>query len=238
MEEMEDVPKQYEFVSESYVEQVSRVWPGKGKHILAQSDEESVVVYQAFPKEIAEYAVENKKFTGCECYNESRMTWIKTNFMWMMYRSGWGSKQNQQHILAIWLKRGAFERYLENAKIVVTNKKELGKKPKNENKEMKGSISVQWDPDHDHTGKALPYRKAIQIGLRKISSFAGGEDILCIKDISEFVAQQRSIVKDKKKNPNIENLIVARERVYFPRSERVVNNIGLSVYEKECNNDR
>jgi hypothetical protein len=40
-------------------------------------DEDSVVVYQAFKKEIAEYAVQNKKFDGCGFYNETRMTWIK-----------------------------------------------------------------------------------------------------------------------------------------------------------------
>jgi len=25
----------------------------------------------------------------------NRMTWIKPNFLWMMYRSGWASKKNQ-----------------------------------------------------------------------------------------------------------------------------------------------
>lgn len=99
------------------------IWPGRGQHILAQYDEDSIVVYQAFNKglnsitpDIAQYAVENQKFLGCPLYNETRMTWIKTNFLWMMFRSNWGHSHNQTHILAIWLKREAFEVYLENAR--------------------------------------------------------------------------------------------------------------------------
>jgi hypothetical protein len=36
-------------------------WPKTGKHILAQYTDESIVVYQAFTKLIADYAVENQK---------------------------------------------------------------------------------------------------------------------------------------------------------------------------------
>jgi len=43
------------------------------------------------------------------------MTWIKPNFLWMMYRNGWGTKEGQEYVLAIHLKKSAFEKYLENA---------------------------------------------------------------------------------------------------------------------------
>ena len=49
-----------EWLTESYVEQ-TKVWPTRGRHILAQYDEDSVVVYQAYCPEIAEYAVKNQK---------------------------------------------------------------------------------------------------------------------------------------------------------------------------------
>lgn len=75
-----------------------------------------MIVYQAYKKEIADYAVANKRFSGCPVFGEERMTWIKTNFLWMMFRSNWSSKHNQEHVLAIWLKREAFERYLEHAR--------------------------------------------------------------------------------------------------------------------------
>jgi Domain of unknown function (DUF4291) len=40
---------------------------------------------------------------------------MKPNFLWMMFRSGWGMKEGQETILAIWLKRSAFDTLLEQA---------------------------------------------------------------------------------------------------------------------------
>ena len=50
--------------TESYEEQKRKVWPLDGRHILAQYDEECIVVYQAFRPEIADYAVKHGKFGG------------------------------------------------------------------------------------------------------------------------------------------------------------------------------
>ena len=73
-----------------------------GHGILAHADDESVVVYQAFNKSIATFAAEHQTFVGAPGYKASRMTWIKPNFLWMNYRSGWGTKDaNQTHTLAI-----------------------------------------------------------------------------------------------------------------------------------------
>lgn len=74
----------------NYLEQ-KQSWPLKGKHIMAQYDESSVVVYQAYRPAIGEFATENQYFGGPFSY--TRMSWIKPNFLWMMYRSGWGSKE-------------------------------------------------------------------------------------------------------------------------------------------------
>ena len=46
---------------QSYLEQEEKVWPKQGRHILAQYDEDSIVVYQAYCAEIAEYAVKHQK---------------------------------------------------------------------------------------------------------------------------------------------------------------------------------
>jgi len=72
--------------TELYLEQKAKLWPADGKHVLAQFDDQNVVVYQAFCPEIADYVVKHGKFGGPR-YSFTRMTWIKTNFMWMMYRS-------------------------------------------------------------------------------------------------------------------------------------------------------
>ncbi|CAI2172697.1 17894_t:CDS:2 [Funneliformis geosporum] len=89
-------------------------WPETGRHILGQYDDESIIVYQAYNNSIADYAIQHQKFGGKE-FSWKRMTWIKTNFTWMMYRSGWATKKNQERILAIKLTRKGFEEILAEA---------------------------------------------------------------------------------------------------------------------------
>ena len=75
---------------EPYISQASQ-WPPEGHYILAQYDEEAVVVYQAYRPAIGQYAAEHGCFGGR--FKLSRMSWIKPKFLWMMYRSGWGQKE-------------------------------------------------------------------------------------------------------------------------------------------------
>ncbi len=76
----------YTIETEGYLEQKHGRWPRAGKVILAHHTSEAVVVYQAFHPDIGSYAVQHKRFLGCPSYSPTRMTWIKTNFLWMMYR--------------------------------------------------------------------------------------------------------------------------------------------------------
>ena len=50
-----------EWKTQPYLDQKESVWPKEGRHILAQYDDESVVVYQAYCNEIADYAVKHQK---------------------------------------------------------------------------------------------------------------------------------------------------------------------------------
>jgi len=74
-------------------------WPASGRHILAQYDHSSIIVYQAYRPSIGLYALRHQRFGGDFSYN--RMSWIKPNFLWMMYRSGWGTKPKQEITLAV-----------------------------------------------------------------------------------------------------------------------------------------
>lgn len=64
-------------------------------------DDEGVYVYQAYCDGIADYATENQKFGG-PLFNDKRMTWIKPSFAWVLYRSGYAQKHNQQRILLLY----------------------------------------------------------------------------------------------------------------------------------------
>lgn len=68
-----------------YLEQ-KETWSPNGRFIQAQFDDDAIVVYQAYNRQIGAYAVKHKKFLGCPAFSPNRMTWIKTNFLWMMYR--------------------------------------------------------------------------------------------------------------------------------------------------------
>ncbi len=161
----------YENATELYND-AKRRWPSNrqpppGKWILASYDDESIIVYQAYNPQIAQYACENHRFTGCPSYNENRMTWIKTNFLWMMYRSNWASNDNQKHILAIWLRRSAFDSYLAQAVHTQHHNSAENEQANLQTKPREGLIRLQWDPDHHPAGAPVNGRRAIQLGLRK-----------------------------------------------------------------------
>ncbi len=84
--------------TEAYRSQLEH-WPKTGRHILAQFDEETIVVYQAYRPAIGHFAAHHQYFGGEFSYG--RMSWIKPNFLWMMYRSGWGTKPEQEVTLAV-----------------------------------------------------------------------------------------------------------------------------------------
>ena len=56
---------EWEWKTQLYVEQERNEWPSEGKCILAQYDDEGVVVYQAYCPEIAEYATKNQRYAFC-----------------------------------------------------------------------------------------------------------------------------------------------------------------------------
>lgn len=193
--------------TKKYNEQIKE-WPVTGHHIMAQYDDEKVIVYQSYRPAIGNFATKKQYFGGPFKY--TRMTWIKPNFLWMMYRNGWGTKEGQEVVLAIHLKRTAFERYLTNA--VYSNFQEdiYGTIENWKEQVQTSSIRLQWDPDHDPYGAKIE-RRAIQIGIRneQIIKYAK-EDIIKIEDISEFVKEQHQHVL----NNELDKLMVPEEKPY------------------------
>jgi hypothetical protein len=85
----------------------------KEKSIRAVFDDETITVYQAYRKEIAIPAVKNQKFVPP--FKMERMTWIKPSFLWMMYSSGWATKEGQEHVLAIKITREGWRYTIPNS---------------------------------------------------------------------------------------------------------------------------
>lgn len=135
----------------------------EGRHILAQFDENEIVVYQAYRPAIAQFALEHGRFGGE--FRFGRMSWIKPNFLWMMYRSGWGTKPDQERILAVVLRREGFDAILRAA-VPSSFPPSLYGTPEDWQRDLRASdVRLQWDPDHGPNGNPLE-RRAIQLGLR------------------------------------------------------------------------
>ena len=180
--------------TESHLAQRAR-WPRSGQHILAHHDANSVVVYQAYRPAIGEYAIRHGRLDGPD-FSLSRMSWIKPNFLWMMYRSGWGTKEGQEVVLGLRLRRAFFERVVREA--VPSTFSAAGYPSREAWQEAVGrsEVRLQWDPDHSPKGGKLE-RRAIQLGLRgrTLAAFAH-EELLEVIDMRAFVSAQRPLAQD------------------------------------------
>ncbi|CAG8570827.1 8382_t:CDS:2 [Diversispora eburnea] len=209
---------------ELYNSQIQR-WPESGKHILAQYDNNSIVVYQAFKNSIAEYALKNQKFGGDDY---SWMTWIKPNFVWMMYRSGWATKRYQERVLAIKISLEGFNSILYECVPSSFGASHFSDEKSWRRALENSNVRLQWDPDHDLNGKKLE-RRAIQLGIRgeKLTAKYSNEWILNIEDITEFVKEQYEHVK----SGNLDMVWTPREEVYEIKDEKVTKILGIDSQE-------
>src|SRR3954449_2560521 len=127
----------------------------------------------------------------------------------MMYRSGWGTKENQEVTLGLRLRRAFFESLLAQA-VPSSWDRDLYATQEDWSRAVgRSSVRLQWDPDHHPSGAKLD-RRAIQLGLRDeaLRKYAR-EWVVEIEDVSAFVAQQRPIVEAR----NYTQLLTPREEV-------------------------
>ena len=208
--------------TEKYIEQKKRL-PEKGKQLIGYLEDDNITVYQAFNKNIAEYAIKQQKFGGSS-YSFTRMSWIKPGFLWMMYRAGWATKENQESILAITLPIIHFKTILQQATIssydnsLFTNEESWKKELE------KTEVRLQWDPDHNPYGEKQE-RKAIQLGMKGaiLKSFCS-EWVSSIEDITHFVKEEyRKVLSG-----NINDLNVPVENVIDLNDEEIEKRIGIS----------
>src|SRR5262249_25375113 len=145
-------------------------------------------VYQAYRPAIGQFAAEHGYFGGP--FSLERMSWVKPNFLWMMYRCGWGTKQGQEVVLAVWLHRRAFDEVLRQAVHSAFVPEVYASRDEWQQAVARSSVRLQWDPDHDPTGEKVE-RRAIQLGLRgDVLACYAREWIIRIEDVSPFVSDQ------------------------------------------------
>jgi hypothetical protein len=201
-------------------------WPTEGRHILAHHDDDTVIVYQAYRPLTGRYAAEHGFFGDGFSYR--RMSWIKPNFLWMMYRSGWGTKEGQEITLAIRLRRPFFDSLLASAVSSTWDRELFPTESAWKQAVRRSSVLVQWDPDHDPSGSRVE-RRALQLGLRgeALQAF-GRQELMEIIDISSFVAEQRSRMAVEGRRA----LVMPVERGYVPCDPAICRSLGLGQTER------
>ncbi|SEQ96925.1 DUF4291 domain-containing protein [Actinokineospora terrae] len=130
--------------------------------IRAVHTESTVTVYQAYAPVIGLPAAKEGRFPAA--WKRDRMTWIKPSFLWMMYRCGWGAREDQEVVLAVEITRDGFEWALEHACLAHF---EAGLHADHDawRRQLKDSPArVQWDPERDFHLRPLPHR-SLQLGL-------------------------------------------------------------------------
>lgn len=166
----------------------------ESKKVLAVFNNKTIRIYQAYNNKIADEALKIGTFGSN--FKLERMTWIKPSFLWMMYRSGWGSKKDQERILAIDIFREGFDEILSNAVLSAYDAKIYSTYEKWKEKLEDSEVICQWDPDRDIFGKPID-RRAIQLGLRgSIVKKYVKEWISKITDLTEYVHKLQKMIHE------------------------------------------
>jgi hypothetical protein len=140
------------------------------------------------------------------------MSWIKPNFLWMMYRSQWGLAKGQEVILAVRLKRTFFDSLLAQAVSSTFDSSSFASHDRWVDAVAHSDVRRQWDPDHLPNGEKCE-RRAVQLGLRRTALEAYGKrEVVEIIDLSAFTAEQRDNVADWRSG----KLITPTEEIYVP----------------------
>jgi Domain of unknown function (DUF4291) len=157
------------------------------------------------------------------------MSWIKPNLLWMMYRSGWGTKSGQEITVAVHLRREAFDAILAEAVHSAYDAEVYESEAAWKGRLTCSEVRLQWDPDHVPNGAKVD-RRAIQLGLRRdYLRRYGGEWIVAIEDISGFVEEQRARLRAG----SLDDLLTPAEDVYPVADAAVAIRLGGVDWERE-----
>lgn len=190
------------------------------KEVFAQYDSQCIRVYQAYNPVIAKEAIALQKFG--ENFNINRMTWIKPSFLWLMYRSNWGTKKNQECILAIDIYRSEFNELLKKA--VLTSPDSASYTGAQWEKAFEqASVYCQWDPDRNINGNAIN-RAAIQIGLKgsPLREFLDA-GICRIEDLTPLVKKWN----EQRKNGKLSAKNLPTEKIYPVKDKAIRNRLNM-----------
>lgn len=164
------------------------------REIRALYSAETITVCQAYSPEIAYPAAAAGRFS--DGYDRGRMTWIKPSFLWMMYRSSWGSAVGQERVLAIRIRREGFEWALAHSVLSGYDGRVHTSRDEWKREMRRSSVRIQWDPERDLRMQPMPDR-SLQIGLRGEAVHRYVDEwVVGIDDVTELSHAVRALTGD------------------------------------------
>ena len=195
---------------------------GRIQEIRAKFDKESISVYQAYNQLIAFPAIQNNRFE--KPFSFHRMTWIKPSYLWLMERSNWGLKSNQEYVLEIRIKRDCWEKALSKGILTHPDKAIYENGVEWEKKFKSAQIHIQWDPERTFRGAKMN-KRSIQVGISRFLIEEFNNDwITEIIDQTPLTKKIRGLMKSGKYKEA--KRLLPKERVY-DLSENIEKVIGL-----------
>ncbi|UNI14943.1 hypothetical protein JDV02_001520 [Purpureocillium takamizusanense] len=175
------------------------------RQIRALYDDDTVTVYQAYKRSIADAAVKEQRLNASPDFRPGRMTWIKPSWAWMMYRAGYSFKDpRQERILALKMKHHHFLALLERG-VLSTHKPAAGE-PQDTARDRTTEVRIQWDPERTPKLDVLPYR-SIQIGVPgSLSTTWAAEWVDSIQDVTETARRLKETI-DQRPDISTEELV-------------------------------
>lgn len=165
------------------------------RKVFASYDAEGVYVYQAFKPTIVAAALRRGAFD--KGFSLDRMTWIKPSFGWMLYRSGYAAKHNQEAILKIKLTHAGFLAILRQSVETSFNPRIYESDVVWAAALSKSDVRHQWDPERGLRGEKLE-RRAIQIGIRGDTVKCYVNDwILALEEVTALAQTIGQAVKER-----------------------------------------
>ncbi len=178
--------------------------------IRALHTDSTITVYQAYPPEIGRAAARDGRFPAA--WKRDRMTWIKPSFLWTMYRCGWGTKEGQEHVLAVEITREGFEWALRHACLSHYARGLHADHDAWRRGLRRAPARVQWDPERDLRLQPLPHR-SLQLGLAAEAARRYADEwIVSLTDVTPLVRAVHAHVRAGE--PDAARDLLPRERPY------------------------
>ncbi|MFG2488800.1 DUF4291 domain-containing protein [Streptomyces virginiae] len=162
------------------------------RQIRAAHTDTTITVYQAYSPALGVPAARDGRFPPA--WKRERMTWIKPSFLWMMYRCGWGTKVDQETVLAVEITREGFDRALREACLSHYVPEVHADRSAWQESLRSAPARVQWDPERDLQLNPLPYR-SLQLGLSGPASRAYADEwTVSIRDVTGTAREIRRLL--------------------------------------------